>query len=98
VRGCSCRCDCGIPWVKATGRTGARRQGSARKADPVPDPPGRCGAGRHERLGHRREAAVIGDFSARETATAYQEAFERLLRDLKAESAKNDDDQAQQSP
>ena len=38
----------------------------------------------------------IGDFSAWETPAVYQEAFERLLRDLKAEGAK-DDDQTPQS-
>ena len=38
----------------------------------------------------REAVCCIGDFSAWETPAAYQAAFERLLRDLKAESGERD--------
>jgi len=40
----------------------------------------------------------IGDFSAWETATTYQVAFERLLRDLKAEGADEDTEPGPDAP
>ena len=40
----------------------------------------------------------IGDFSAWETPAAYQEAFDRLLRDLKAESTGQDAEPGSDTP
>ncbi len=40
----------------------------------------------------------IGDFSAWETPAAYQEAFDRLLRDLKTESTGQDAEPGSDTP
>jgi hypothetical protein len=85
-----------VPLVSlAKGKSSAWRRASARGGEgapwpssAVPDPPRRRGDGYAEQWAHDiKRTRHIGDFSRWKDHDAYQKAFDRLLRDLRIETA-----------